>query len=109
MTIIFLGIAWLAGIWLASLVEMLLWTWIPIGAGSIFATILLRRQVSAGLWLAMIGVLCLGTGIEYPDSNRGLRRLCHPILPHERLARCAGAGCRPYSVLPSSIGSGHGH
>jgi len=57
MIIIFLGIAWLAGIWLASVVEMLLWTWIPIGAGSIFAAMLLRRQDTG-----MMAAVNFGTG-----------------------------------------------
>ncbi len=60
MSIIFLGIAWLAGIWLASVVELGFWTWMAIGTGSIFSAVFLRRQVPAGMWLAMLGVLCLG-------------------------------------------------
>jgi len=43
MTIIFLGIAWLAGIWLASVVEPSIWLWAMLGAISIAAAILLRR------------------------------------------------------------------
>ena len=60
MTIIFLGIAWLAGIWLASVVELPLWLWAALGAISIAAAILLRRQAPAGMWLAILGILCLG-------------------------------------------------
>jgi hypothetical protein len=31
-----------------------------IGAGSIFAANPLRRQIPPGMWLAMLGILCLG-------------------------------------------------
>ena len=60
MSIIFLGTAWLAGIWLASMVELPVWLWAALGALSIAFAILLRRQVQAGMWLAILGILCLG-------------------------------------------------
>ncbi|MFQ5401159.1 MAG: DNA internalization-related competence protein ComEC/Rec2 [Anaerolineae bacterium] len=60
MTIVYLGIAWLAGIWLASLVEWPLVSWLVVAGIGASGSALLRHRRRAGLMLLIFVGLGLG-------------------------------------------------
>ena len=62
MIIIFLGIAWLLGLWIASLSNGSPWIWIAAGVATLVLAITLRRKKRLGLVLGIVAFLCLGAG-----------------------------------------------
>lgn len=60
MVIIYLGIGWLSGIWLASLLGLDSATWLILGGLTAVATLLLRHDPALRLLLACVVAFCLG-------------------------------------------------
>ncbi len=60
MVIIYLGIGWLSGIWLASLLGLDSATWLILGGLTAVATLLLRHDPTLRLLLACVVAFCLG-------------------------------------------------
>ena len=61
MAIIYVGIAWLVGLGLGAMLKSPTWFWLVLGCGALVMALLFRRRPPVGLWLLMIGALCLGT------------------------------------------------
>ncbi|MGB3716113.1 MAG: ComEC family competence protein, partial [Candidatus Promineifilaceae bacterium] len=62
MIIIFLGIAWLLGLWIASLSNGSPWFWLAAGVVTLVLAIVFRRKKRMGLVLGIVAFLCLGAG-----------------------------------------------
>ncbi|MBE2198016.1 MAG: DNA internalization-related competence protein ComEC/Rec2 [Anaerolinea sp.] len=60
MTLVYLGIGWLIGIWLASIVDAPLWAWLVGGALGLIGALVARRQPR--LSLLLMGLLGVGWG-----------------------------------------------
>jgi competence protein ComEC len=60
MAIIYLGIAWLIGLWLASVVSVPVWLWLLGGAGSLITAVIFHQQSRPSLLLGCLGLMCLG-------------------------------------------------
>ncbi|HET6445925.1 MAG TPA: DNA internalization-related competence protein ComEC/Rec2 [candidate division Zixibacteria bacterium] len=74
MTIIFLGIAWLLGLWIAAFASAQPWVWAAIGSASLILAIVLRKKKPFGLILGLVGFFCLGAGrseIANPQIDAG--------------------------------------
>lgn len=74
MIVVILGIAWLAGIWLASILEWSITTWLILGGIGFVSGLLLRRQPTFRLLLMAVAVGCLGavrfvTAVPTIDAN----------------------------------------
>ncbi|MEI2607591.1 MAG: DNA internalization-related competence protein ComEC/Rec2 [Candidatus Promineifilaceae bacterium] len=78
MTVVYLVIGWLIGIWLAGFVALPipLWGWFAGGAGLIGVGLIFRRQGNT-LWLAWLGMIWLGCG-------RGL--IAQPVIDQTHIA-----------------------
>jgi competence protein ComEC len=62
MIIIFLGIAWLLGLWIASLSNVSPWVWIAAGVVTLVLAIVFRRKKRMGLIFGMVAFLSFGAG-----------------------------------------------
>lgn len=60
MSLVYLGIGWLAGIWLASVMDAPLWAWLTCGGVGFVGALMLRRQ--AHLSPLLVGLIGLGWG-----------------------------------------------
>lgn len=61
MAIIYVGIAWLVGLGLGAVLKSPAWFWFVMGCCALATALLLRHRPPVGLWLLVIGALCLGT------------------------------------------------
>ena len=67
MLLVYLGIAWFFGLWLASVVTLDWWLWLALGVIGLVTAVLLRRRQKFSWGLACVGVLALG-GMRYATA-----------------------------------------
>ena len=67
MLLVYLGIAWFFGLWLASVVTLDWWLWLALGVIGLVTAVLLRRRPKFSWGLACVGVLALG-GLRYATA-----------------------------------------
>jgi competence protein ComEC len=60
MTIIYLGIAWLVGIGIATVADLPVWPWLAAALTGLVLALILRRQPASRLWLFALSALFLG-------------------------------------------------
>ena len=68
MTIVYLGIAWLIGVWLGAATEGPLWLWLSLGIAGLVLAFVFRKQNQQRLWLALSAFIFLGA-VRYISSQ----------------------------------------
>ena len=67
MLLVYLGIAWFCGLWLASVLTLDWRVWLALGVGGLVTAVLLRRRQKFSWGAACVGVLALG-GMRYATA-----------------------------------------
>ena len=62
MTIVYLGIAWIVGIWLGAATESPPWLWLSLGITTLLLAVIFRKHKQQKLGLVLIAFICLGAG-----------------------------------------------